>query len=185
MLIFDKWFKEKHGRELDYEKEEEAFVNNEFSLYNQYKKEFPLTFGFLDAWSFLEEHPIFRGQFQSGCLDIRPTMDDNAGECILLETSVYVNKEDLAEEQAENLPEDVEFATAYNSNIDVWSKTFENAIQQLAELVKTEYGEYTDDESILAVFELSFGKDKGREEFEELKKSTQRIVESIQAATTA
>lgn len=79
----------------------------------------------------------------------------------MLEISYYVEN-DLSDTEFYGTDE---FICAYNDSFDVWAKTFEEAIQELAVLIETEFGDYTDDESTYARFELIHGKEKASRQF--------------------
>lgn len=159
MLTFEKWYETEHDVETNYEINE-SILEEVYASYLQYKDGYPLDTSFLDSWDFLYSHPVFKGMFKE-CLDICPVNDETLGECILLETSVY----ELNDGSYEWFKD--EFIRVYDDEIDVWNKTFEGAIKILSELVKSKYGEYTEEESGISEYELSFGKEGGKAKYYE------------------
>lgn len=140
MLTFDNWLKEKVKVSFDENSKYERY----FTDYDNYRATYPLTFSFFVAWSFLNNHPIFKGRFQE-CIQI------DAVEKLNL---VYIN---------------VKFNGIKRTDLMAWGNTFEVAIQQLAELILGNYGEYTREESILSRLELFLGHEQAKSLIEKLK----------------
>lgn len=94
------------------------------------------TFDFHDAWVFLNEHFIFNGFFQD-CLDIDICkVDPNTGE-IDFETDENNTKTEVWLECGPWAPD----CKTHNDDLDCGGDTFEEAIINLAYLVREQYGE--------------------------------------------
>lgn len=97
---------------------------------------------FYDAFHFLNDHPIFKGNFQFGCLDIAVVrvnpetkkIDDNRN----LNTEVNI--------WLECGPVNDEGLHTHDWQLDCGDQTFEEAIVQLANLVLKHYGSYKEPE---------------------------------------
>lgn len=92
---------------------------------------------FYDAFNFLNNHPIFKGDFQYGCLDVMvvkvnpETNSIDGNRNLNTKTNVWLECGELG---------------YHDYELDCGAETYEEAIVELAGLVLNKYGDYEEPE---------------------------------------